>query len=127
MPKHHRVPRVGSVAFATLFAAAIAFTTAGCPSLSDATQSLFVRGEPFIVSGTSAVIQRNGGPCKVWYAENGASYHLFQGDRVLNAEFDRATTPGVRSRLEIAPRSDLFLACESGTLVEVQQVLEIVD
>lgn len=98
----------------------------GCPSLSDATSSLFVRGEPFVISGTAGVINNNG-PCKVWYGDNGISYHLFQGARVLNEDFDRANVPGVRSRLEIATRNDLTLTCKVGTIVEVQRVLEVVD
>ncbi len=97
---------------------------AGCPELSP--QSLFVRGEPFVVSGTAAVVDE-AGPCLVWFADNGVTYHLFQAPRVDNEDFDRATTPGVRSRLEIATRNDLFIDCEVGTIVEVQRVLEIVD
>lgn len=98
----------------------------GCPSLSDATNSLFVRGEPFVISGTAGVIN-NSGACKIWYGDNGVNYHLFQGARVLNEDFDRAYTPGVRSRLEIATRNDLTLTCKVGTIVEVQRVLEVVD
>jgi hypothetical protein len=106
---------------------AAAAALSGCGALEDLTQGVIVRGEPFIISGTSGVYEYEGGICRVWYADNGASYHLFQGARVTNDEFDRVTTPGVRSRLEIAPRNDLYLKCARGQLVEVQLVLEIVN
>ncbi|MGE3182167.1 MAG: hypothetical protein AB7N71_11085 [Phycisphaerae bacterium] len=102
-------------------------TISGCGDLSAATDSFFVRGEPFVISGTFAIVDNGNGPCPVWFGDNGATYHLFQAARVTNADFDAATTPGARSRLEIAPRNDLFLACEVGTIVEVQRVLEVVD
>jgi hypothetical protein len=90
------------------------------------TPDLFVRGEPYILSGTAAVIDR-GGPCPVWLGENGTTYHLFQGGRVANEDFDRVRTPGVTSRLEIATRSDLYVDCQVGTIVEVERILEIVE
>ena len=98
----------------------------GCNGLSLGTDGIFVRGESFVISGTYAIVDSSG-PCPVWYGENGVTYHLFQSPRVPNDDYDRATTPGVRSRLEIATRNDLFLACEFGTIVEVQRVLEVVD
>ncbi len=87
---------------------------------------LFVKGEPFIVSGVSAVVDE-GGPCRVWYASNGMTYELFQGARVDNTEFDQIMTPGRTSRLEIATRSDLESSCDVGRIVEVQRILEIVE
>ena len=105
---------------------ALTLSASGCGDLSAATDNLFVRGESFVISGTFAIIDNNG-PCPVWFGENGATYHLFQAPRVPNDDFDRATTPGVRSRLEIAPRNDLFLACEVGEIVEVQRVLGVDD
>lgn len=100
-----------------------AILLAGCLSNQNV---LFVKGEPFIISGTAATVNRTG-PCLVWYGENGFTYQLFQGARVANEDFDRVTTPGVTSRLEISTRSDLQVACQVGTIVEVQRVLEIVD
>lgn len=88
--------------------------------------SLLSAGSPFVVSGTAALID-NEGPCLVWIGENGITYHLFQDPLVDNETFDRITTPGVTSRLEIATRTDLELACQIGTIVEVQDVLEIVE
>ena len=83
-------------------------------------------GDPFILRGTAAVLD-NGGPCLVWIGENGATYHLFQGAQVENDAFDQATTPGVTSRLQIAVRTDIPVACQIGTVVEVHDVLEIED
>lgn len=98
---------------------------AGCidlPRLDD----IFVRGEPFITSGTTVIVER-GGPCVTWLGDNGVTYHLFQGLNVVNADFDRILVPGVRSRLVLAPRSDLEVTCRIGRTVEVQAVLEILD
>ena len=59
------------------------------------------------------------GPCLVWLGDNGETFHLFQDPRIANDDFDRVTTPGVASRLELSVRTDLFVACEVGTIVEV--------
>ena len=103
------------------------FLAGGCIDLGAVDDGgLFPRGEPFIISGTAAVEDRDG-PCRAWLGENGVTYHLFQGARVANDEFDRVRTEGVTSRLEIAIRTDLQLDCQYGTIVEVQRVLEIGD
>ena len=100
---------------------------AGCIDLAlNAPDTLLPIGTAFVVKGTTAVID-NGGPCLDWNAENGVTYHLFQDPRVENETFDRVTTPGVTSRLEIAIRNDLEIVCQIGPIVEVQDVLEIVD
>lgn len=78
----------------------------------------------FVMKGTSAIVD-NDGPCLVWYGQNGLTYHLFQSPRVDNATYDRVVTPGVTSRLELAKRNDLHVACELGSILEVQNVLEI--
>ena len=84
-------------------------------------------GSSFIVKGTFEVRQQFGyGDCPVWVAETGILYHLFQGTGVANADFDQITTPGVTSRLRIATRSDLVVACQIGTSVVVDEVLQIV-
>jgi len=80
----------------------------------------------FVLKGTSALVE-NGGPCLVWFGENGLTYHLFQSPRVDNATYDRIVTPGVTSRLELAKRNDLHVACEMGSILEVQNVLEILE
>jgi hypothetical protein len=86
-----------------------------------------VTGTAFIVKGTYEVRPVFGrGDCPVWVAETGVLYHLFQGDAVSNADFDAVTTPGVASRLRIATRDDLTVACELGTTVVVQAVLQII-
>lgn len=88
--------------------------------------TLFVKGEGFVLRGTATILDR-GGPCLVWVGENGVTYHLFQGTGVTNEDYDRVATPGVTSRLQLATRSDLEVVCEVGTIVEVERVLEIVD
>lgn len=77
------------------------------------------------MSGTTEVID-NGGPCLVWQGQNGVTYHLFQSLLVSNEDFDTITTPGVTSRLLLLPREDLAVACQVGTIVEVEDILEIV-
>ncbi|MBU0718763.1 MAG: hypothetical protein KJ749_10980 [Planctomycetes bacterium] len=99
----------------------------GCISVElPAELSLTAQGVSFVVSGTAAVVDSEG-PCLVWMGENGRTYHLFQSPGLDNESFDRVTTPGVTSRLEIATRDDLEVACMIGTVVEVQDVLEIVE
>jgi len=88
--------------------------------------ALVVAGAPFVIRGTATVVD-NDGPCLVWIAENSVTYHLFQDPRVDNETFDRITTPGVTSRLQIAVRTDLEVACRIGTIAEVRNVLEIVE
>jgi hypothetical protein len=87
--------------------------------------SLFPGGTAFVISGTADVIDQDGLPCLVWVGDNGVTYHLFQHPAVANEDFDIVTTPGVRSRLELAPRSDLVLTCAFGTTAEVTDILGI--
>ena len=99
----------------------------GCIDLAlNAPETLLPVGTPFVLKGTAAVID-NDGPCLIWEGENGVTYHLFQDPRVENETFDRVTTPGVTSRLEIAIRNDLEVVCQIGRVAEVQDVLEIVE
>jgi len=99
----------------------------GCSIDFDVLPDAFVTaGSPFVVRGTATVVD-NEGPCLAWIGENGVTYHLFQDPRVDNETFDRVTTPGVTSRLQIAVRTDLMLACRIGTIVEVRNVLEVVE
>ena len=100
---------------------------AGCTVSFDLLpDSLVSAGTPFVVRGTAAVVDSNGA-CLIWIGENGVTYHLFQDPRVENETFDRVITPGVTSRLQIAIRTDLVLACQIGTIAEVRNVLEIVE
>lgn len=91
-----------------------------------AIEDIFVRGEPFVITGVSVLVEHNG-PCAAWLGDNGITYHLFQGVNVVNSEFDRVMATGIRSRLVLATRSDLEIACQVGRLVEVQAVFEIWD
>ncbi|MCB9850370.1 MAG: hypothetical protein H6817_06660 [Phycisphaerales bacterium] len=88
--------------------------------------TLFPIGTAFVVSGTADLVDTEDGACPVWLGDNGVTYHLFQNPRVDNADYDQITTPGVTSRLELATRTDLVIDCQVGTIVEVQNVLEIV-
>jgi len=83
-------------------------------------------GSSFVVKGTATILDNNG-PCPAWIGDNGITYHLFQTPTVDNALFDHITTPGVTSRLQLATRDDLQVACRVGTIVEVLNVLEAVN
>ncbi|MDD5171021.1 MAG: hypothetical protein PHN75_19550 [Syntrophales bacterium] len=98
----------------------------GCSVNLSIPEGLLSSGSPFVISGT-ATLADNNGPCLIWIGENGIIYHLFQGLSVENETFDRITTPGVTSRLLLAERTDLEVTCLMGTIVEVQDVLEIVE
>jgi hypothetical protein len=110
----------------TLAAALLLLIGAGSCTINFAADTLFPTGTPFVLRGTADLAEYNGGTCLVWLGENGATYHLFQNSRVTNDDFDMITTPGVTARLELARRTDLFVDCPLGTIVEVQNVLEIV-
>lgn len=105
----------------------LAITPAGCISVDLPEEvTLLPIGTSFVVKGTATMLG-NGEPCLAWLGDNGVVYHLFQGRRVNNEDFDLVATPGVRSRLEIATRKDLVLDCATGTLVEVESILEIIE
>lgn len=87
-------------------------------------ESLFPEAS-FIVSGTMEVDSR-GPECSLFRADTGLAYHLFQGPRLTNEEFDQLFEPGSRSRLEIQVRKDLELLCRRGRSVEVIEVLEFI-
>lgn len=107
-----------------LWTGVVSAVLAGC--VFPGQDTLFVRGEPFVIKGTAALADENG-PCIVWHGQNGVAYQLFQGPSVPNEDYDRVVTPGVSSRLVIAKRTDLVTVCEVGTIVEVQRILEIVE
>ncbi|NOX57377.1 MAG: hypothetical protein GXP29_00775 [Planctomycetes bacterium] len=99
----------------------------GCTfNLDLGAETLFPEGSAFVLSGTTDIIDTDDGQCNVWIGENGVAYHLFQSPRIDNGDFDRITTPGVTSRLEVATRNDLVVSCQVGTIVTVEDVLEIV-
>jgi hypothetical protein len=88
--------------------------------------NLVSTGTSFVVKGTMT-LQAGQGPCLVWMGDNGIAYHLFQTPSVENATFDHINTPGVTSRLQIATRDDIPVACQVGTVVEVLNVLEVIN
>ena len=103
------------------------FGAMGCTiNLDLGTEALFPEGSAFVISGTADVANVDGSPCNVWLGDNGVVYHLFQTPQVDNGEFDQVTTPGVSSRLLLATRSDLVVDCRVGTIVDVEDILEIV-
>jgi hypothetical protein len=93
---------------------------AGC--LGSATETLLPVGTSFVVQGTMTLANGN---CLTWVGDNGINYHLYQDPLLDSATFDRVTAPGAVSRLVIATRSDLDYPCGTGTVVEVQQVLQV--
>ncbi len=103
------------------------FGVMGCTfNLDLGTDALFAEGSAFVISGTSDLANVDGNPCNVWIGDNGVIYHLFQSPQVDNGDYDQVTTPGVTSRLLVATRSDLVVDCQIGTIVDVEDVLEIV-
>ena len=64
--------------------------------------------------------------CRVFLADTGIRYHLFQEPDLDNDLFDAVTTPGAISRLEVQARPDIELTCHIGTIVEVRDVLELI-
>ena len=94
--------------------------TAGCVYV-DVPAGASTPGVPFVVSGVAQMIE---GECPAWLGDNGVTYHLFQGAGLSTADFDTLTAHEVRSRLVLATRNDLELACASGTIVEVEAILE---
>lgn len=96
---------------------------AGCAL--QAAGDLLPKGTPFVLSGTSALATVRGSPCRIWEAENGETYHLFQAPSLTSEAFDEIIQEGVTSRLVLATRSDLTLDCQIGVIVEVQDVLEV--
>ena len=89
------------------------------------TSGLLVVGTPFVVQGTMTVGDKDGA-CLIWRGENGVSYYLYQDPLLDNSAFDQITTPGVTSRLVVVTRSDLTAPCKVDTILQVQEVLEIV-
>ncbi len=79
----------------------------------------------YVLNGDAISIENNGSAL-VWQADNGQLYLLFQDPRLSNQEFDTVTTPGVRSRLELLPRTDLGRPFIRGAITaDVVTVLEI--
>ena len=101
------------------------FCLLGCVDVN-VPETLLPVGTSFVAKGTAAIVD-NDGPCLIWLAENGLAYYLYQDPSVDNDTFDRVTTPGANSRIEIAIRTDLIAPCLVDAIVEVQDVLEIVD
>jgi len=64
--------------------------------------------------------------CPQFEAETGVSYSLSQSPELDNDLFDAVTTPGTVSRIAVQVRDDLDVRCRGGTIVEVQDVLELI-
>ncbi len=87
--------------------------------------SLIDIGAPYVMRG-SAVLLDDDGPCLAWLGDDGNTYHLIQVQTMENELFDELVTPGTRSRLVLATRDDLSVACQVGNVAEVQNVLEVI-
>lgn len=87
--------------------------------------SLINIGSPFVMKG-SAVLLDDDGPCLAWLGDDGNTYHLIQVQTMENELFDELIAPGTRSRLVLAKRNDLTVACQMGIVAEVQNVLEVI-
>ena len=85
---------------------------------------LFGSSSAFVLRGTMTVVN-NGGPCPVFQADDGFSYHLRQGTNLPNDEFDAVTEIGAVSRVEVVG-SELPVACQFGEVVVVVDVLEVI-
>jgi len=80
----------------------------------------------FIVGGVMK-LDRQRPLCSEFRGDNGVVYHLFQGPRLTNDEYDQLFEDGSRARLEIQVRGDLDLVgCGLGTNVEIVEVLEFI-
>ena len=81
----------------------------------------------FILSGVMRDVDVNRPQCSKFQGDNGVTYHLYQGPRLTNDEFDQLFEEGARVRLEIEIRDDLELfPCLAGKTVEVIEVLEFI-
>jgi len=80
----------------------------------------------FIISGVME-LDAEQQLCSRFRADNGLIYHLYQGPRLTNDEYDQLFQEGARARLEIEIRKDLELVpCRRGATVEVLEVLEFI-
>ena len=99
---------------------------AGCAEIAlPENVSLINIGSPFVMKG-SAVLLDDDGPCLAWLGDDGNTYHLIQVQTMENELFDELIAPGTRSRLVLAKRNDLTVACQMGIVAEVQNVLEVI-
>lgn len=89
---------------------------------------LFPESNSFIGVGTyqehSAFLANT---CPAWIDDYNVVYYLFQGPDVSSEDFDKITTLGVRSRLQLRPRTNLQTSCPQGTVVEVEKVIDILN
>ncbi len=98
--------------------------TAGCIDLPEDSIQAALEG-PYIVGGVMQVNAETR-PCSLFLEDSGVPYLLFQGTSMTNEDFDSLFQDGARMRLEINRRSSLLTACEGGTIVEVQEILELI-
>ncbi len=109
-----------------VFAVVMGGAVAGCAEIAlPENVSLINIGSPFVMKG-SAVLLDDDGPCLAWLGDDGNTYHLIQVQTMENELFDELIAPGTRSRLVLAKRSDLTVACQVGIVAEVQNVLEVI-
>jgi hypothetical protein len=102
---------------------AVALVSGGCGL--DTGGGIFGGSGAFIIRGTMTVADGDG-PCLVFQAEDGYSYHLRQATGLPSVDFDALTEVGAISRLEVRLAEDLPVACGSATVVEVEALLELI-
>ena len=123
----YRVPAEFRRTLLVWAAAAVGLSPAACIKLDvPSGDSLFPEAS-FIISGVMQEVDRDRPQCSQFLGDNGVIYHLFQGPRLTNDEFDELQEEGARVRLEIEIRDDLeLLTCAVGKTVEVIEVLEFI-
>lgn len=105
----------------------VALSAAACITLDIPSGGSLFPAPAFIVTGVMEEVDHDRPQCSQFRADNGVVYHLFQGPRLTNDEFDQLFEEGARVRLEIEIRDDLDLAtCAVGATVEVVEVLEFI-
>jgi len=110
-----------------LAVAAVVLSAASCITLDIPSGGSLFPAASFIVSGVMEEVDPERPQCSRFQGDNGTTYHLFQGPRLTNDEFDQLFEEGARVRLEIEIRTDLELfPCAVGKTVEVVEVLEFI-
>ncbi len=109
-----------------LTVALVALPAASCIDLNIPKGEGLFPEPSFIISGVME-LDAERPLCSRFQADNGLVYHLFQGPRLTNDEYDQLFENGARARLEIEIRKDLdLLGCRRGATVEVLEVLEFI-
>lgn len=108
-------------------AAGVVLSVVSCIDLNVLGGGSLFPAPSFIVTGVMEEVDLDRPQCSRFQGDNGVTYHLFQGPRLANDEFDQLFEEGAQVRLEIEIRDDLeLLPCLAGETVEVIEVLEFI-